>query len=309
MPGWNPPRGNGPCVVRSGNGNTHFRKEGEQQRANRNRSRIAVFRHTTRMTVVRGAMLLLLLLLLLFVCCCCLLRSNNVQARSFPGTCSRPAFRRIHNNRHLLPLRSILLRGGATVSVDDEDEQVEVVDLEEEDDTDDNDNEQQQQPRQAEEEPKEEEKEAKPTMDAKLAVATVKSIQKSRNKLTKSKITTAKNVVNSNLADITKKQPLHTNGAAASNQQRREIRLPYILRACLSPFCIFAMTKAYWASLFNLDFNLGETTTDASQELRSALEEKAKRNNNNNNSNRRGGRRTMKRGQAKTLSDLPALNT
>ena len=62
------------------------------------------------------------------------------------------------------------------------------------------------------------------------------------------------------------------------------------------------MTKAYWASLFSLDYG---KKADSSQDLRSALEEKAKK--------ATGGppkrKRKMKPGQAKTLSDLPQLNT
>jgi hypothetical protein len=62
------------------------------------------------------------------------------------------------------------------------------------------------------------------------------------------------------------------------------------------------MTKAYFASLFNLDY-LAE---DSSQDLRSALEEKAKK---SGSAGGRKGKRMMKPGQAKTLSDLPQLNT
>jgi hypothetical protein len=45
---------------------------------------------------------------------------------------------------------------------------------------------------------------------------------------------------------------------------------------------------------------------DSSQELRSALEEKARR---NGGSGAAKGKRKFKRGQAKSLSDLPKLNT
>ena len=44
--------------------------------------------------------------------------------------------------------------------------------------------------------------------------------------------------------------------------------------------------------------------TDSSQDLRSALEQKARQ-----GGSKRLGKKKMKPGQAKTLSDLPALNT
>lgn len=79
--------------------------------------------------------------------------------------------------------------------------------------------------------------------------------------------------------------------------------IPYIVRASLSPATLIAMTKAYFASLFNLNY-LAE---DSSQDLRSALEEKAKKSGSAGGG--RKGKRAMKPGQAKTLSDLPQLNT
>lgn len=77
-------------------------------------------------------------------------------------------------------------------------------------------------------------------------------------------------------------------------------KIPYILRAFANPFTVLAMTKGYFASLFNIDY----AQEDASQNLRSALEEKAKK------SGPSGGKRArkMRRGQAKTLSDLPQLS-
>mmetsp|Transcript_31935 Transcript_31935/g.95626 ORF Transcript_31935/g.95626 Transcript_31935/m.95626 type:complete len:216 (-) Transcript_31935:340-987(-) len=79
------------------------------------------------------------------------------------------------------------------------------------------------------------------------------------------------------------------------------LHVPYIMRACLNPFTFLAMTKAYFASLFNIDY-LAE---DSSQTLRSALEDKAKK------AASTGGKkkkRQFKPGQAKTLSDLPQLS-
>jgi len=80
------------------------------------------------------------------------------------------------------------------------------------------------------------------------------------------------------------------------------LTIPYIVKACLNPLVLIAMTKGYWSSLFNLNYL--NDKVDTSQNLRSALEEKAKK---GGSSSR--GKRKMKPGQAKTLSDLPQLNT
>lgn len=77
-------------------------------------------------------------------------------------------------------------------------------------------------------------------------------------------------------------------------------KIPYILRAFTNPFTVLAMTKGYFASLLNIDY----MQEDSSQNLRSALEEKAKK-----SGPSKGKRaRKMRPGQAKTLSDLPQLN-
>jgi len=76
------------------------------------------------------------------------------------------------------------------------------------------------------------------------------------------------------------------------------IRLPYLLRACLSPYTLFSMTKAYFASLINVSY-LEEIQ---SQTLRPSFEEQAKF-----DPKPKKGKRIMKPGQAKTLSDLPKL--
>uniref|UniRef100_A0A7S2UIA5 Uncharacterized protein n=1 Tax=Attheya septentrionalis TaxID=420275 RepID=A0A7S2UIA5_9STRA len=78
------------------------------------------------------------------------------------------------------------------------------------------------------------------------------------------------------------------------------IRIPYILKACLNPLTVFAMTRAYFASLFNINY----LEQDSSQTLRSALQEKAKQ----NDGATKKRKRAMKPGQAKTLSDLPQLS-
>lgn len=83
------------------------------------------------------------------------------------------------------------------------------------------------------------------------------------------------------------------------------LRVPYIVRACLNPLTLIAMTKAYFASLCNI----GYLEEDSSQTLRSALEDKAKKQQAGGKpSGGKRGKRTMRPGQAKTLSDLPQLS-
>ncbi|CAJ1930493.1 unnamed protein product [Cylindrotheca closterium] len=100
------------------------------------------------------------------------------------------------------------------------------------------------------------------------------------------------------------------SGLAASKPKKKKSRglklfsLPYILGAILNPFTLIQMTKGYWASLF--DLNYLKENDDSSSNLRNALEAKARK---GGSSNMRPGKRKMKPGQAKSLSDLPALNT
>jgi len=83
-------------------------------------------------------------------------------------------------------------------------------------------------------------------------------------------------------------------------------RLPYIVKACLNPVVFLKMTSGYWKSLYNINY-MNEKVTDSSQDLRTALEHKARHGGPGKNVSR--GKRKMKPGQAKTLSDLPQLNT
>lgn len=83
-------------------------------------------------------------------------------------------------------------------------------------------------------------------------------------------------------------------------------KLPYIVKACLNPVVFFQMTAGYWKSLYNINY-MAENVADSSQGLRSALEQKARHGGGGKKPSR--GKRKMKPGQAKTLSDLPALNT
>jgi hypothetical protein len=121
-------------------------------------------------------------------------------------------------------------------------------------------------------------------LDAALAAAALKSASKAKV----SQQASVKKVVNIQLQ--------------AKSKRRLFPRIPYILRATLNPWTLLAMTKSYWASLFNLDY----LQTASGQELRSAVEEQAKR---RPPAPSRFRKRTMKRGHAKTLNDLPKLSS
>jgi len=85
----------------------------------------------------------------------------------------------------------------------------------------------------------------------------------------------------------------------------RFFKLPYIVKATLNPVVFFQMTAGYWKSLYNVNY-LTENAASSSEDLRSALEQKARQGGTVKKSSR--GKRKMKPGQAKTLSDLPQLS-
>lgn len=74
-------------------------------------------------------------------------------------------------------------------------------------------------------------------------VAMVKSAVKATEKMQSKKIAVTKKEVSAKLTAPKKKGP---------SLMKRYV--PYIVRACLTPAILFAMTKAYFQSLFNLDF-------------------------------------------------------
>ena len=148
-----------------------------------------------------------------------------VNARPF-GVAPAPLLRQAHKNlpRSCYPLK---YRGGASSVVADEDEDVD-LDESDEDVSDD-----------------EEENIILPKKaGTKLAASAVKAADKSKSK----KTALAKSAVNSGLAETAKQS------SPSKKKKSRKFMLPYILRACMNPFTVFAMTKAYFASLINLDY-------------------------------------------------------
>jgi hypothetical protein len=135
--------------------------------------------------------------------------------------------------------------------------------------------------------------------DASLSASAVKAAEKTKSKQEASRKVASKKAVSEVLKD--------SKSPASSSKKKIAVaffRVPYIVRACLNPATALRMTAAYWASLFNLDF-LKRDDNPAS-ELRSALQEKAR---SDGGGSKKRGKRTMKRGQSKTLSDLPQLGT
>jgi len=111
-------------------------------------------------------------------------------------------------------------------------------------------------------------------------------------------------------AKLQKKQKRETKSTMSAVLQKQKkkrksmfpkIRLPYLMRACLNPFTLFSMTKAYFASLINISYL--EEIQESQQSLRPSFEEQAKF-----NPTPKKGKRKFQPGQAKTLSDLPKLN-
>lgn len=126
----------------------------------------------------------------------------------------------------------------------------------------------------------------------KLAASTRATAQKRKAAAVKSKVKVALAASSASSAASAARKP--------SGPGLYQRRVPYIVRACLNPFTLFAMTKAYFASLCDINY----FKEDQSQTLRSALEEKARR------QQPAAGppKRKMKPGQAKTISDLPQLS-
>lgn len=125
----------------------------------------------------------------------------------------------------------------------------------------------------------------------KLATSTKAAVQKKKTAVIKSKVKVAMAAASS--SKLTKK----TSGVGIYKRY-----VPYIVRACVNPFTLFAMTKAYFLSLCDINY----LKEDESQTLRSALQEKARKQNPSSGSTK--PTRKMKPGQAKTLSDLPQLS-
>lgn len=121
-----------------------------------------------------------------------------------------------------------------------------------------------------------------------------KATQKAATKAVKTSVATAMKHT------MTKKKKKKKNNSVITQY----LRIPYIVKACFNPFVFYQMTKGYWSSLFSHNYLNDLKDTDSSQDLRSALEQKARQ-----GGSKRLGKKKMKPGQAKTLSDLPALNT
>jgi len=170
-------------------------------------------------------------------------------------------------------------RGGATIELEEDDDE-----YEEEDESDD--------------------EIVKP--DPKLTKSTKKSITKTKKKMKSS----TKEAISQKLKKSAKLKMESSTKEAISKKLKKAAKkkrggslfkkIPYIIRASLNPVTLLAMTRAYFGSLFNLNF----LKKDESQDLRSAMDEKAKK----KPIEGRKRKRQFKPGQAKTLSDLPVLS-
>eukprot|EP00571_Detonula_confervacea_P016111 CAMPEP_0172310696 /NCGR_PEP_ID=MMETSP1058-20130122/12546_1 /TAXON_ID=83371 /ORGANISM="Detonula confervacea, Strain CCMP 353" /LENGTH=208 /DNA_ID=CAMNT_0013023613 /DNA_START=30 /DNA_END=656 /DNA_ORIENTATION=+ len=132
------------------------------------------------------------------------------------------------------------------------------------------------------------------TKTKKLAASTKAVAQKKKAAAIKSKVKVA--MASSSSA---KSVSAKSNAGGGSLYKRY---VPYIVRACLNPFTLISMTKAYFVSLCDVNY----LKEEQSQTLRSALQEKARTQPQSSGSTK--PKRKMKPGQSKTLSDLPQLS-
>jgi hypothetical protein len=160
----------------------------------------------------------------------------------------------------------VVVRGGAATTAVVEDE----IEFESSDEDVDESQEQEH------EEEEEEEEEEEAALDPKLAKATQQKAATIKTKMVKQAVAAA----------------VKPQKKKSSSSLTRMFHIPYIIKACLNPFTFIQMTRAYWSSLINLEY-LAEKA-DSSQNLRSALQEKAKK---TGGSSR--GKRKFKPGQAK----------
>jgi hypothetical protein len=122
--------------------------------------------------------------------------------------------------------------------------------------------------------------------------------------------TTMKKIHRKKLSSVKKEVASQLAKTAAAVTKKKSKRtspftiVPYIVRASLNPFTFIAMVRLYWVTFFDYDYMKKRQVSG--QELRSALEEKAKR---SPYGGSKKAKRKMKPGQAKTLSDLPQLSS
>eukprot|EP00581_Thalassiosira_minuscula_P007920 CAMPEP_0183712738 /NCGR_PEP_ID=MMETSP0737-20130205/7804_1 /TAXON_ID=385413 /ORGANISM="Thalassiosira miniscula, Strain CCMP1093" /LENGTH=212 /DNA_ID=CAMNT_0025941415 /DNA_START=20 /DNA_END=658 /DNA_ORIENTATION=+ len=128
----------------------------------------------------------------------------------------------------------------------------------------------------------------------KLASSTKSVAQKKKAAAVKSKVKVA---MAASSASATKTVAKKAGGGSLYKRY-----VPYIIRACLNPFTLIAMTKAYFVSLCDINY----LKEEQSQTLRSALEEKARKQQPSSGPTK--PKRKMRPGQAKTISDLPQLS-
>jgi len=143
----------------------------------------------------------------------------------------------------------------------------------------------------------EEEEEPIVTKAKKLATSTKSATQKKALKQTAVKTAALKSKVSVAMASSSSS----SSKPVAKKKGVYKRFVPYIVRACLNPFTLVAMTKAYFVSLMDINYLNKE---EPSQNLRSALEEKARK----QQPGPTKPKRKMKPGQAKTISDLPQLS-
>jgi hypothetical protein len=190
---------------------------------------------------------------------------GEVDAESFGryGIAFAPRSRNLVQHSNLF----INIRGGATLSNDDEEEDDDEIDLDEEEEDEED---------EEEDEDVEDEEELQAALAAKAALKAASTVKKSaKSKAKKSaakeglaastvkastksktqKAAAAKEAVNVNLLSSSA-----TSHASTKTKKKKKssllkmLHIPYIIGACLNPITLFKMTKGFWVSLFDLDY-------------------------------------------------------
>jgi hypothetical protein len=175
---------------------------------------------------------------------------------------------RLHYNDIATTRSPILsLRGGATAGVEEEEEEEgddddgQILDFDEDDEdgdikvtsaVEDEDDEAEKIPKKATKEKVQAEpaaavsKKKEDAFDAKMAKSALQATQKSKAKQTAN----VKKVMSAEL----KAAPSKKRASSSSHNLLKLLHVPYIVRATINPITLFRMTRAYFASLFNLNY-------------------------------------------------------
>lgn len=100
----------------------------------------------------------------------------------------------------------------------------------------------------------EDEEEEVEAADNKLAKAAQEAVSKVKSKASRAATQAAKAAVTSKLRATAVSSTTKKNSSSKKLGWTKFFHTPYIIKACLNPFVFIEMTRAYWVSLFNIQF-------------------------------------------------------